>query len=533
MLFKGDDLFVPYMTLNNFVGLYQDIALKGTIFDIENNENNFKLSITKDSYSFDFDLNYSDKKVTIEGACSACFASKNKYENSSLSLGLNDSFKLIDGNDESYTLDLYEEGDAILIIEGEKYLPFSFLSVLFSSITERTFYFNYKDVFLYEETDDYEEISYYASTSSRRQTNPRDEQLSIITENIDTWTPLYIKEDQYNAYSFLLRNYFGLGSIQNFDIDEVFTQYKFKETMTVNLSSQERLSRMNELFAFFDDNHTAFYDSLWNTVHIGRQYTFTASGEKAALGSYEANTVLRGLSTYGLPKDGTVAYSTNGETAYFLFNSFSNIAFDIEENIKADDPVLTNGDDAFKLRNTFKKIQNKGGVKNIIIDISLNGGGYVGNLEKVLCLLAKDKTKPLAYFKDNMTNSVYSLEMTFDSNLNGVIDEDDYFGDDFNIFIMTSAYTFSCANALAFYSQKLGLATLIGTTSGGGECTVNDAMIPTGERIYYSGPLRIGYYENGQYIGDQAGGPVASKYTLRVNDANRYRVDYLDTFVRS
>ena len=57
---------------------------------------------------------------------------------------------------------------------------------------------------------------------------------------------------------------------------------------------------------------------------------------------------------------------------------------------------------------------------------------------------------------------------------------------------MCSGNSYSCANALPYFAQQQGLAKIIGTAPGGGDCVVGYFIDAYGRCAYYSGPLKLG-----------------------------------------
>ena len=156
----------------------------------------------------------------------------------------------------------------------------------------------------------------------------------------------------------------------------------------------------------------------------------------------------------------------------------------------------------------FNEIKNKGNVNNVIIDISTNGGGVVGVMMKLLALISKDNNAP-SCFCDEPIMGVNVYHSSVDVNENGQYEEDEVFGDDFNIFILTSDCSFSCANAFPCYAKQLGVK-IIGDRSGGGECAVAIHYLPNSEYVYHSSNLHLGIYDEEQqaFIGIEDGAEV-------------------------
>lgn len=207
-----------------------------------------------------------------------------------------------------------------------------------------------------------------------------------------------------------------------------------------------------------------------------------------------------------LVEDG-VRYSDSGKTALIIFNSFSfgkdAEVFNTDNSLKADAHLY---DTYLKIVRDLKAIKSKNTVENVILDISLNGGGTLGVMMKLLALISKDNNA-ITHFYDDSAKYLYMYDIAIDSNFDNNYEVNDAFGNDFNFYIATSAASFSAANAYAFYADISDSATIIGRKSGGGECAVSIHYLPNSQYIYHSSNLHIGFYDEteGNFWGDEAG----------------------------
>ena len=216
-----------------------------------------------------------------------------------------------------------------------------------------------------------------------------------------------------------------------------------------------------------------------------------------------------------------VRYSRDGKYAYFSFDAFDTFHYYGTETTIPEETLLA---DTYYL---FVKNLNEAkarGAKRVIIDDSLNGGGYVDLMGKLLALMSKDNKSEM-FIRDDANGSILKMTTRVDSNKDGVYDERDCFGNDFEFYIVTSNYSYSCGNAFPFYAYQNGLAKMIGQKSGGGECCVFGYTFPTGQGLSYSSPYHIGYYNatNNTFLGDEGGAIV--KYASGNSFYELYDVD--------
>ena len=113
-------------------------------------------------------------------------------------------------------------------------------------------------------------------------------------------------------------------------------------------------------------------------------------------------------------------------------------------------------------------------IKNIIIDISCNGGGNDTALLAIEWLFTG-----LAYIRDiNMlTNQINTKVQEFDMNFDGKFDENDISPyTKYHYGVLTSDYSFSCANAFAWFMHEHGVM-ILGQQSGGGACAIRKGCV--------------------------------------------------------
>ena len=200
---------------------------------------------------------------------------------------------------------------------------------------------------------------------------------------------------------------------------------------------------------------------------------------------------------------GTERIDYTDDTAVIYFNSFLH---DYTRNpsyylapVTKDDESLSNF--AF-LYDCFNDIKKHKEVKNVVINICDNGGGYAAGLIGVLGFLSKDGEVKFTNM-DMLTGSYREEYYHVDTNLDGVADDKDGYGGQYDFYIMTSGSSYSCANALPYYAQKEGLAKIIGTNPGGGDCVVGTFVDAYGYFCVYSGSKKLGTMEGKKFVSDE------------------------------
>ncbi len=119
----------------------------------------------------------------------------------------------------------------------------------------------------------------------------------------------------------------------------------------------------------------------------------------------------------------------------------------------------------------------KQGIKNVVIDVSTNPGGYSSILQCMLELIRGNNL--CEYYTD--TEQHFSYGLVLDRNLDGEFDEKDAEVDfsDLNIAVNSGKASFSCGNAFVYLMKDLGYP-ILGDKSGGGCCNVREFSLPTG-----------------------------------------------------
>ena len=61
---------------------------------------------------------------------------------------------------------------------------------------------------------------------------------------------------------------------------------------------------------------------------------------------------------------------------------------------------------------------------------------------------------------------------------------------------------------MPFFARKNNYVQIIGENSGGGECSVIEHILPTGEPFRHSSLLHLGWIKNNEWEGDEKGAGV-------------------------
>ncbi|MBQ9420512.1 MAG: hypothetical protein IJU30_01975 [Lachnospiraceae bacterium] len=193
-----------------------------------------------------------------------------------------------------------------------------------------------------------------------------------------------------------------------------------------------------------------------------------------------------------------------GDTAVIYFSSFDDDTTERDPSYYLD-PIKEEDEEkstfAFFYR-CFEDIQKHKRVKNVVINIADNGGGAATALVSVLGFLSKDGEVKITV-RDMLAESYREEYYHVDTNLDGAADDADGFGGQYAFYILCSGSSYSCGNALPYFAQKEGLATIIGSAPGGGDCVVATFTDAYGRCACYSGMLKLGTMEGSRFVSDE------------------------------
>ena len=107
-------------------------------------------------------------------------------------------------------------------------------------------------------------------------------------------------------------------------------------------------------------------------------------------------------------------------------------------------------------------------IKNVVIDITCNGGGDSAAMNAIEWLMTGEGS---IRYENRLTGQVTIAGSTLDANFDGVFDANDRPFTQFRYGVLTSTYSFSCGNAFPFFMREHG-AMILGEQSSGGACAI-------------------------------------------------------------
>ena len=327
-----------------------------------------------------------------------------------------------------------------------------------------------------------------------------------------------LAEFNYNLLRFQIDNFYGLKKELNekhpfTDFDSFTIQNGLKEKLLSEDTRRYDEGLSEFLMGYLDDGHVTYNGrSLFSGIEettasdLSQRYIGPRrSGLFTKLSEYQGlrkEALGEGVEAQGLFMEGNTAVVRFDEFAHplpALTNPGSVIDdMDISTLMKASSP--------YGFLKAFAEIKKHSEIKNVVIDLTCNGGGAVLTLPFLAAYFAKD---PILCIKDNQAGVVREYHYDVDLNLDGIYGgEEDYLGDKYHMYVLTSDFSFSCGSALPTMA-KIANVDIIGIPCGGGACNVAGYTDACGSLYNLSAPQQIGYLNaDGDFVNDDAGIPV-------------------------
>ena len=309
----------------------------------------------------------------------------------------------------------------------------------------------------------------------------------------------------YNELRFLMDAYYGLKPEHN--IKDFGTLMALDTGLITDLTGTDPrkfdLALMEVTFTYMDDGHSGFMNGsvLAGPNDLDKYVTILKLGPSSmasvsAAGKFESAR----KAVYG---DNVPFYEEVGDTAFITFDGFSQLREDDEYYTAEMDPE--NPLDTIELiMYANRQIKREDSpVKNIVLDLSNNGGGSASAAVFVISWFLGDANIAL---RDTLTGAQTNMAYNCDVDLDGAYDaKKDTVSTDYNLYCMTSVRSFSCGNLVPAACKASGKVTMIGQTSGGGSCVVLPCTTASGALFCMSGPFQLATIKNGSFYNVDTG----------------------------
>ena len=524
---------IPYLTLSQYASLYDAHLANGFTSTVESQlfSSMWTIKNGEDLY-FACSVNYLTCDITMVGSISSTFSSKDDPRDlAALNYGLKSSgsSRYLSENEKYANFSFYGYGINHFTYNKEHYYPLGLLDLSFSDSSTIYFTYNYSHIFSTREVDNYSEVKYidndveYTFDSQMESNRP--------SETI----PKYLRDYNSHLFLYVMDHFYGLKKQKGYASMAKYCREKGFYSNLFSSDNEKRTWAFADSLSSLDDNHTALVsvnktwgDPLYSPIRRYGEGCYNRSKLRSTLKEYRADMYEDANATAGVD----VIYSDDGKTALFSFDSF---AFGTSEQVFNEDGSIKETakehDTFFKLIDAFNRIENQGTVENVVLDISLNGGGTVGVMMKLLGLISASSGSYL-WFYDDLTTQLDTYTYQVDIHNDKVYDTSDCFGDDFNIYLLTSDCSYSCGNAFPCIAQLENDVAIIGQKSGGGECAVAVHYLPNSEYVYHSSNLHLGSYDEQTKVFSGFEGGAIPDIEIPIN-ANFYSIEAINTAIRN
>lgn len=570
-----DQPLIPYMRLTQYEALFQhkyDTEKVVSTVSESGAEASWQVTVEGNPV-FAMFIDFSQNVAVVGGALSKAYkGAESSLDPSVYLVGLKVDQQILNPN-EAKVAQIFDFGgydmDPVKI-SGKYYLPVGLLDLLLSDATGYAAFTTYKDFFL-AEASSYTSLGttiFYEKEGDTEYQTPlhlaRKNAVEITGQSYqgeyDTGSsveqvtfpvmPMYLRKYHRGAFYYMFDHRYGLASTRHIKSMKAYFEADAHSEALLDDDPKVRGEAMSYLIGNLNDGHTGLRTSnafIWNEVapryngplwderillkndlDLARKYAYFKATNGREPSKEEQVQIKKGelaVDPY------LVTYSGDGKTAFFSFDQF---VFALDSSVQ--DVYKT--DTYYYFLRQFRSLNE--GVENVVIDLSTNGGGIVIALIKILALISKNNSVTYATYGEALNQQV-AMTVSVDSNGDGLYNAEDVYGDDYNIYLLCSPYSFSCGNAYPYLAQKQGLATIIGAPSGGGECAVGVTMLPSGQYIGHSSLTHIGSFEpvknaSGEvdhyvFEGDEAGASVEPKWAIDYR--NYFDFDYLGSLIEA
>lgn len=293
-----------------------------------------------------------------------------------------------------------------------------------------------------------------------------------------------LRESNYNYLCFLFDYFYGLKETKGIESFDSYIGRDIKNKL-LSTNANEYTKGYASIVQKLNELHTSFHNKAYN-ADISVSFVegeFETSNFKIHKNTLNDLTEKAKL-LYGDELKNQIQIVDN--TCYIFFSGF-----DTGDKAKVKDEngnILNDAylyDTYYLFYKAIEDIKNNNQIKNIVVDLSINGGGNAGAQYRALGFLTKS-------FDISSRNALTKLASTstikVDTNNDGLYDESDDYSDKYNWYILTSVCSYSSANLFAHLAKKNNSnVKLIGEKAGGGGCSILPVIGIDGTALQISG----------------------------------------------
>ncbi len=407
-------------------------------------------------------------------------------------------------------------------VDGKGYMPVTTFADIFLSNLGLSYLFNGETVFLTRVTgfddamtnDDGKTLKDIIYEGAKERTK----ELAEYTY----WEMVMVLEGNYG-----LRDEHQVGD----DFDTYLATVGLKDRLLSQDGAEFSDALLELMMGYFGDLHSGVSEG---SPYAGIDYVVDYINKSNLSGSVAAT--IKNQARYGavrnasacVDEDGAVIpYLEVGDTAYITFDAFAMNASTNYYDPAVLDTLNLFADNIALIHYANEQItRDDSPIKNVVLDLSLNGGGAADAAYFVISWVLGT-----CHFStvNPISKAQYTVGYQADVNLDGYITENDSLDlSKVKVFCLTSSSSFSCGNLAPAAFKESGVVTLLGRTSGGGACVVDQTIAADGTVYQYSSRYRLSTVKNGSYYSIDQG--VVPDFTI-TDPAHLYDRAWLTTYI--
>ncbi|RMA77551.1 peptidase S41-like protein [Metamycoplasma subdolum] len=406
-------------------------------------------------------VDWKDNKIYVDSSNFFYFAFPSQTINYMKHLRTIDSWSNLDKS-RKIVFDLNKYGFDILNYKNNILIPYPIFNSLFCSPNYYSLYFN---------GDNYSGVYFGLSDQDADINDFRNNFFATQLQSAQ------MRQDSINHLAFSYDFYYGLR-------DEKLNSNSFNEWLKLSENDELEDNLLSQEPAKYSKGYFDFIYNKLNDRHSWIQMRSFFDGKDAKISEF--NSIIQNSPVRKEAKTSRDILSAGRTSTEYLtfYKDMARITFDGFENATNHEletsttPWLI---DTYELlKKAMEEIQEKGSsVKNIVIDLSQNGGGYVSAMIKALGFLTNDNIAIREFEKLGNVSAWTKYKLNRSKSLT-------YDPSDYNWTILTSNLTFSAANEFVSVFNDMELGLIVGKKSGGGACSIVPVILPDGTTISFS-----------------------------------------------
>ncbi|WP_434338404.1 S41 family peptidase [Mycoplasma capricolum] len=426
---------VAYVSVKEFLDSIEPIIKSNNVkHEFKNNKTIITLNSKIPNLKIEFDYKTQDIIVSNNNIFTEILIDKERGEEK-----LNLEFQNLKNENPNTQFKYHLKDYDIEMLKDQKdiYLPIVLLNQIFLNESNIQVYFNDDEVNIFRFADSLKDISGIVN-------------LKMSKANMSNSIPKSLKEFQYKYFAFLFDHYYGIKLSNNKSYIDYFKKYEQK---IINSSNDLHYLTTKQIIVDLDDPHSAYIlDGFYNKEKDINKAQITKNTKEHR---YDNWINIQNLLAQHDPSK--IEY----QNRFLSDNKTSVISFKQFEI-----------DTAKQIEKSLKEAQEKG-IKNIIFNVTQNGGGFIGAAYELMGFLTD---KPFNVYNYNPLSKEQKVE-TIKSKYNKY---------NFNYYILTSPYSFSAGNIFPQITRDNKVAKIIGYKTFGGASSIGYFILPTGDIIQLS-----------------------------------------------